>query len=449
MIAFNTAQPAVGFADTRQGGRNENQDTCASSETPLGLLVTVCDGMGGGPSGKLASTIAARSIIAYLNSRAATDNRIDALRQAILTANAAIYQQMENEPATRGMGTTVTALLLNRQSAVVAHVGDSRVYQLRGGKKVFRTDDHSLVFQMVKSGSMNEEQARTSAQSNVILRALGHSRDLIIDIVELPYRKGDRFVLCSDGIWGMFPEKELLDIINSNRGLAEAVTDLVEKVDRAGVAEGNNHDNLTLAMAETLDDSAMPAPAPRSRKNALIALAALIALGALGAGIYFLTKNNTPTPAETSGENNGEKTEVLINTEPENKVKQRDTVVETVEPAEEPRKTPEQEAVESDLSAERFGIKPQLKQETKAADNKKTETKAATQAKQDAKTPAKKTEAKPANQPQDAKAEPAKAEPAKTGTKETEATKSDGKIGVKSVTTTDPAASDPKPNPNP
>jgi protein phosphatase len=98
MIAINTSQPCIGFADTRQGGRAENQDTCAYSETPLGLLVTVCDGMGGGPSGKLASTIAASNIIATLTACQSGDDRVEALRRAVINANIALYQAMEADP---------------------------------------------------------------------------------------------------------------------------------------------------------------------------------------------------------------------------------------------------------------------------------------------------------------------------------------------------------------
>ena len=102
------------------------------------------------------------------------------------------------------MGSTCTVLLINDTSAIVAHVGDSRVYQIRGRNKIFRTFDHSMVFDLVKQKVITEEQARLSAQSNVITRALGIKPDIEVDVVELPYDAGDRFILTTDGIHGPF-----------------------------------------------------------------------------------------------------------------------------------------------------------------------------------------------------------------------------------------------------
>lgn len=88
------------------------------------------------------------------------------------------------------MGTTVTVLLINEEKATVAYVGDSRIYQIRKGRKIFRTFDHSMVFRMVKKKIITEEQARLSAQSNIILRAVGLKPDLDVDVFDLPYDKG-------------------------------------------------------------------------------------------------------------------------------------------------------------------------------------------------------------------------------------------------------------------
>ena len=106
----------------------------------------------------------------------------------------AILEAGNENPSLKGMGSTATVLLLSDKSAFVAHVGDSRVYQIRSGKKIFRTFDHSMVFELVKQKVITEEQARLSAQSNIITRALGMQPDLQVDVVERPYEKGDRFV---------------------------------------------------------------------------------------------------------------------------------------------------------------------------------------------------------------------------------------------------------------
>lgn len=277
MISINTTFPATGFADTRQGGRKENQDTCAWRDTALGLAVTVCDGMGGGPSGKTASTIAADAICKTLSACAPTDNRIEAVRTSIINANHAIYAAMEADPSLQGMGTTATVVLLNNHSAVIGHVGDSRVYQFRDGNKVFRTFDHSWVFEQVRQGTLTEEQARNSSQSNIITRALGHTPELEVDVTEVPYLKGDRFMLCSDGIWGMFPEPDIIRMAARTSSLAGAVESLVVTVDEEGMKTGATHDNLTVALVETTTDSKLKDKMSKKFKYALAALAVLLA----------------------------------------------------------------------------------------------------------------------------------------------------------------------------
>ncbi len=293
--------PVVVQGETRKGGRAENQDTAAWNDTPLGFFVTVCDGMGGGPGGKTASMLAADAISKTLLATTGTENRVEIVRQAVHNANATIYAAMDADPKLRGMGSTATVLLINRYSAVVAHVGDSRVYQLRGGRKVFRTYDHSWVFEQVKQGTLTEEQARNSSQSNIITRALGHTADLVVDVVELPYLKGDRFMLCSDGIWGMFPEPDIIRDAATTRSLAGAVEQLVIHVDEEGVRTGNTHDNLTVAIAETTTDSKLKEPMRTSVKITLAALAALLCVSlAFNAWQWYRTQRMTPKVDPTS-----------------------------------------------------------------------------------------------------------------------------------------------------
>ncbi len=246
----------VGFAESRVGGRPENQDSYEYKETPLGFLVTVCDGMGGGPGGKTASTIAVKEIVTGI-ADASTDEEIpNIIIKAVRRANMAIIEAGNENPQLKGMGSTATVLLLSDYSAFLAHVGDSRIYQISGGKKVYRTFDHSMVFDLVKQKVITEEQARLSAQSNVITRALGIKPDLEVDVVERPYSKGDRFVLCSDGIHGSMPEKEFLRMIcNRKMPLGALVDDIATCVDNVGRSNGGHHDNLTLAIVETKNNS--------------------------------------------------------------------------------------------------------------------------------------------------------------------------------------------------
>lgn len=288
----NESNLFIGFAESRVGGRPENQDSYGYKETKLGFLLTVCDGMGGGPGGKTASTIAVNEIIAGVEESSEDEEVSNILIKAVRRANMAVIEAGNQTPALQGMGSTATVLLLSENSAFIAYVGDSRVYQIRGGRKVFRTFDHSMVFDLVKQKVITEEQARLSAQSNVITRALGMKPDLEVDIIERPYEKGDRFMLCSDGIHGTMPEKELLKLIaNRKTALGAVVDDIATYVDNLGRTNGGHHDNLTLAIVETKNNSKLRPTMSKQVKSVLITLAIICFISIIG-NIYQATDSN-------------------------------------------------------------------------------------------------------------------------------------------------------------
>ena len=273
---INTKLPFVCFGESRVGGRAENQDSFGYDDTAFGLLVTVCDGMGGGPGGKTASSIAVREIVNSVSEASPDETPTNAVLKAIHKANRAVLDAAEEDPKLKGMGTTCTVLLINKESAVIAHVGDSRVYQLRGHRKVFRTFDHSMVFGLVKEKVITEEQARLSEQSNIITRALGLKPELEIDCVECPYEKGDRFMLCTDGIHGTMPEQELIKRATEDKNVGQTVDNLATFVDGEGRKNGGGHDNLTLAIIETQNNSTLKEKMSKQNKIILIGIAALL-----------------------------------------------------------------------------------------------------------------------------------------------------------------------------
>jgi serine/threonine protein phosphatase PrpC len=266
------------------GGRKEQQDFAGSLRTADGLLVVVCDGMGGARGGALAARMAVTIVLDQFK-KSSNISAVNFLSKAIQIANNEIYTRSVDDPEYKGMGTTITALLLQEEKAVVAHVGDSRVYQLRGntfGSKVntvFRTTDHSKVFELVKRGILTEEQARTSEESNVILRALGIKSRVEVDIQDnLPYKKNDIFLLCTDGICGAVPEKLMIELLSKKGELKIRLNNLVDSINRIGFENGGEHDNMTAAFVECLNPSLLKSPFNKSAILKPLAIAASLAI---------------------------------------------------------------------------------------------------------------------------------------------------------------------------
>ena len=301
MNTIKTAYPVVGFWDTRQGGRSENQDSCGFVDSPHGLLAIVCDGMGGGPAGKQASVLAVQAIAEYVCAQPKNASLTDIMKDAVERANQVILSKGQEREDLRGMGSTVVTVLFNENAAIVAHVGDSRLYQFRRGDKVFRTADHSLVADMVRSKELTEEQARLSGQSNLITRALGRNANKqIAEVSVLAYEKGDRFLLCTDGIWGALTEKDLIRKAAMTRSIAGAVDSLVLQVDEVGRKGGNTHDNLTMALFETKKDSTKKTKMNRKALYIIYALAAVCVIS-----LFFnltLASKNTSSRDESQAQ---------------------------------------------------------------------------------------------------------------------------------------------------
>ncbi len=238
------------------GGRSENQDSFDFVRTEEGrLVVTVCDGMGGTNGGAVASQTAVDAIKEYLSESHDIESGEEQVAGSIKAANDAVYQKAVESPALRGMGTTATVALFDNEAAYIAYAGDSRIYQIREGKKIFRTFDHSRVFELVKAKRITEEEARLRPDSNVIMRALGIRPEIIVDTAKLPYKKGDRFILCCDGVWGSMPEKELIHIFSASGTVENIVESITSAVDCIGKKTGGHHDNLTVIVVEMKVDS--------------------------------------------------------------------------------------------------------------------------------------------------------------------------------------------------
>lgn len=288
----------VGYIDSRIGGRKENQDSAGLRDTKLGYLIVVCDGMGGMQGGSVASQIAVQTILDTVASADIQANPSMTLIKSIRSANMAIIEEGRKDSSLRGMGTTVTALLITPRSALTAYLGDSRIYQIRNSEKVFRTFDHSMVFEMVREKVISEEQARLSDQSNVIMRALGIMPDIEVEIVERPYRKGDRFVLCTDGFWGAMPENEFIRHLSEKKPVDKILDSTANVVESIGRNSGKEYDNLTAAILEMNSNSILKEKMNRKAKVWIAILAILLVISmALNALMVKRVGMNAVAPA--------------------------------------------------------------------------------------------------------------------------------------------------------
>lgn len=239
--------------DSRQGGRSENQDNFACSDTPFGLLVVVCDGMGGGPSGASASSLAVQAITQSVTHASQGLMPEAVLKNAVIEANSLLRHTIKEHPQLAGMGTTCVAVLVTPVLATIVHVGDSRLYLIRNKQLRFRTADHSVVGDMVRKGELTEEDARRAANSNVLTRALGISDEIQPEIDKVQLQENDKLALCTDGIWGMISENQLVGQLSEEKRLEILVPQIMDGIEAIGKQQANaNYDNLTLAIIQNL-----------------------------------------------------------------------------------------------------------------------------------------------------------------------------------------------------
>ncbi len=237
------------------GGRTEDQDCLAYDGSNGRQMFAVCDGMGGHAGGCVASEMAARTLVTSLRRQVDIVSIQDAMQTAVNEANSSVFQKSQEEPSLRGMGTTLTLLVIDADAAYATHIGDSRIYQLRKGRKVFRTFDHSMVFQQVAQGKMSEEEARVHPRSNQLSSAIGVMPDVDVYVQKLEYKKGDRFILCCDGVWNSLPETDIISLFTANTDVEATVLTTRTTVEKIGMESGGGHDNHTMICVDMKQDS--------------------------------------------------------------------------------------------------------------------------------------------------------------------------------------------------
>jgi serine/threonine protein phosphatase PrpC len=214
-----------------------------------GQLFAVADGMGGHAAGEVASQLAIETLFAeYYGGDDAPMSPAMRLEQAILRANAQIYEQAGAKASQAGMGTTIVAAVARGEWVTVANVGDSRAYLIRDGAVQQLTNDHSWVAEQVTAGLLTEQQAQNHMYRNVVTRCLGHSPQIEVDTFEHVLEPGDAILLCSDGLSNQVSEDEL-GLVIAKETPYEAVVELVELANRYG-----GPDNITAVLLKLQRD---------------------------------------------------------------------------------------------------------------------------------------------------------------------------------------------------
>jgi protein phosphatase len=234
-------------AATHEGRvRTENEDAFVAEA----MVFVVADGMGGHQAGEVASAIAAQTLRDRLMHGAQNANVVEA---AVVEANASIFQGAHSNPAQRGMGTTLTAIAVMASPdittrLVVVNVGDSRTYLRRGGRLRRVTVDHSYVQELVSTGHITELEARNHPRRNIVTRALGIEPSVKVDAWVLPVVRGDRYVLCSDGLVDEVDDDEINSVLATYASPQEAADALVALANHHG-----GRDNTTVVVLDVLD----------------------------------------------------------------------------------------------------------------------------------------------------------------------------------------------------
>jgi serine/threonine protein phosphatase PrpC len=227
--------------------RNANEDSLFTRAP----LFVVADGMGGAQAGEVASKTAAESFDRELPQ--GPPERV--LRETIEAANRTIHERARNDTDLAGMGTTITAAIVDLEAEEVAigHVGDSRAYRLRGGRFERLTRDHSLVEEMRRKGQLTEAQAEDHPQRSIITRALGPEPEVEVDLQTVPAQAGDVFLICSDGLTTMLGDEQIGQLLARATSMESAVRALVDEANRAG-----GRDNITVIALRLGDAAAAP-----------------------------------------------------------------------------------------------------------------------------------------------------------------------------------------------
>lgn len=230
--------------------REVNQDYVFSSEKPIGHLpnlLIVADGMGGHKAGEFASKYAVEVVRQEVENKL-QDNPEVIIKDAITSANLRLIEMAKQDERMAGMGTTLVVATVIDKTLYFANVGDSRLYLINDGIRQL-SKDHSLVQEMVRLGGINQEEAKSHPDKNIITRAVGAKEKIEIDFFEYRLKTDDTILMCTDGLTNMVEDEQIFKIVKSSRDVVESVERLIEEAK----ANGGN-DNIGVLVAKPFTD---------------------------------------------------------------------------------------------------------------------------------------------------------------------------------------------------
>ncbi len=265
--------------------RTHNEDSVLV-EPPL---FAVADGLGGHEAGEVASAIAVQT----LRDNAPRHADSKGLARAVRAANREVIRAAKEGVGRSGMGTTITAALVEGPTIAIAQVGDSRAYLMHNGFLERLTEDHSMVADLVRSGQITEAESRVHPHRSVITRALGTDTNMYADAYEIDAEPGDRLLLCSDGLTGMVEDARIGEILGSYSDPEMAATSLVDAANEAG-----GHDNISVVIVD-IEDSARAGSRSTGGTGTgrgwisvvVWLLVAALVIGGIGYGVYAYARS--------------------------------------------------------------------------------------------------------------------------------------------------------------
>jgi PPM family protein phosphatase len=220
--------------------RRNNEDSClvippwsSPAIEKQACLFAVADGMGGQNAGEVAAAIAMKSATDWFVSNSQETLSVSLVEEMFSQINSAVWSHSQDHPETSGMGNTLTMLLAKGDKALVGHIGDTRLYRLRGDDFTQITNDHSLVAEQVRMGKLTPEQARVHPTRHILSRVIGSRQFVVPDIFETDLQVNDVYLLCSDGVSGMIDDAQIKTILLEHLPEMAAVK-LIEAANRAG-----------------------------------------------------------------------------------------------------------------------------------------------------------------------------------------------------------------------